>query len=108
MTVKAREDPGHPLLPDPNGRYLKSPPFIVVMPSAPPFIPSLSSKNLSGINSSGLAHASGSRMMAYTLISVRVWPFIPYPLMVQSSADSLRANGAVGWSLRTSFTTAWR
>ncbi|CAN1839615.1 hypothetical protein LINPERHAP1_LOCUS35810 [Linum perenne] len=48
---RARMMPGQLLLPTPNGRYLKSFPFASTLAS--------SSKNLSGLNSSGFFHCSG-------------------------------------------------
>ncbi|CAN1312571.1 hypothetical protein LINPERPRIM_LOCUS28679 [Linum perenne] len=47
----ARIIPGQLLLPTPNGRYLKSFPLASTLAS--------SSRNLSGLNSSGLFHCSG-------------------------------------------------
>ncbi|OWM67190.1 hypothetical protein CDL15_Pgr000642 [Punica granatum] len=65
-------------------------------------------RNLSGLNSSGLSQWVGSRPRAHTLTNTRAPAGISQPSILQSSVDSLTTRGALGWSLRVSFTMAWR
>lgn len=105
-TNKAREDPGQPLFPLPNGMYLKFCPFISIR-----WLPIFSwepSKNLSGKNLSGSDHDSGSLMTAYALIKTRVLALISESLMLQSSKHSLMMIGADGWRRSVSLTIARR
>uniref|UniRef100_A0A0E0IE75 Uncharacterized protein n=1 Tax=Oryza nivara TaxID=4536 RepID=A0A0E0IE75_ORYNI len=60
------------------------------------------SMNLSGMNSSGLSHAAGSRMIAHTL---KITPPISAP---SSSARCGTRIGAAGCRRIASLSTAWR
>uniref|UniRef100_A0A0E0IE82 Uncharacterized protein n=1 Tax=Oryza nivara TaxID=4536 RepID=A0A0E0IE82_ORYNI len=90
----AIDNPGHSLLPVPNGMNLWSFPLKSTS--------SAMSKNLSGMNSSGLSHATGSRMISHTL---KITPPISAP---SSSARCGTRISAAGCRRITSFTTAWR
>ena len=97
----ARMIPGQLLLPTPNGRYRKSLPLASTLDS--------SSKNLSGLNSSGFLQFSGLFASHQALTKILLSAGISYP----PSLASLRfmwgtKRGIAIRSRRVSLTTAWR
>ncbi|KAI8553335.1 hypothetical protein RHMOL_Rhmol05G0007400 [Rhododendron molle] len=97
IILSPRLYPGHILLPDPNGNNSKLCPFTSIdLP-----------KNLSGRNSSGASHITGSLPMLHVLMNTRVPLRMSYPDTLQSSRASCGASiTATGWSLMVSLTIA--